>query len=109
MKIRKSLPESEYDIDGATFNLRQLSELELEQVNFLLLESLKAGHQVLPPSAVKYCLDRGLIGWHNVENEDGGQTKFSKEELKFLPWKARMELASEIYLKSQLTEEEKKT
>ncbi len=108
IKLKRSLPEFDYEIDECTFRLRRLSELELEEVNFMLAESIKRGAEVLPPSAVRFCLAKCLLDWNGVEGDDGVEP-FKKGDEVFLPAKVRMELASEIYIQSQLTEDEKKS
>lgn len=109
MQIRKSLTEYETELDGANFKLRQLSEVELEEVNYYFIDSIKAGHTVLPPKAVKLCLQYALLNWSGVKGEDGFDLKYEKGQEDYLPFKARNILASEIFVRSQMSEEEKKS
>lgn len=112
IKIRKSLPEFDYSLagdDSVSFTMRPLSEVELEHVNYLLIDMIKSGHQILPPKAIAYCLDKCLKSWYGVVDEDGKQLIYKDGSEQYLPTKVRLELASEIYLKSTLTEEEKKS
>lgn len=113
VKIRKSLPEFEVEMEEggsvSVFKLRQLSELELEEVNYILIDMVKGGHQVLPPKAIKLCLEKCLISWSGVLDESGGEMRYIKGHEQYLPAKVRMALASEIYVRSVMTEEEKKS
>ena len=112
IKIRKSLPEFEHKLsedEAVTFKLRPLSEVELEQMNYLLIDMIKSGHQVLPPDAIKYCLDKCLLDWCGVTDENDRQMIYKKGDEQYLPTKVRLELASEIYVASTLTDEEKKS
>lgn len=109
MKIRKSLPEHTTEIESAKFKTRSLSEVELEQVNFMLIESFKKEVSILPPDAVAFCLDRALISWEGVQDEKENNLIYTKGQEAFLPFKVRSELASTIFLNSQLSEEEKKS
>ncbi len=103
MKLRKTSQSFEVEIEDAKFNLLSLTEVQLEEVNYMLQDTIKAGHQVLPPKVVSYCLKHCLTGWTGVDDE----YKAGLES--YLPYKVRMELASEIYLRSQVTEDEKKS
>lgn len=109
IKIRKSLPEFETELDGCTFKMRPLSEIELEQVNFYLADMIKAGHTVLPPKAITYCLENCLLSWKGVKDENGGDLKYYQGSEIYLPAKIRMALASDIYVQSTMSEDEKKS
>jgi len=109
IKIRKSLPEYTLELQECSFTLRPLSEVELEQCNYMLVEMIQANHTILPPKAVKFILQNCLIDWTGVRDENDKEYKYKPGNESFLPTKIRMELASDVYVKSQLTEEEKKS
>jgi hypothetical protein len=109
MKIRKSLPEFTHEIEGAEFKMRPLSEIELEQVNYLLIDMIKEGHQVLPPKAVCFILDKCLVDWSGVEDEQDKPLPYSSKGEEYLPFAVRMELSSVAYTSSVINEDEKKS
>ena len=108
-KLRKSLPEFYSELDGCKFKLRPFSEIELEQFNHLMLEVYKTGAMVFSPESVAYCLDNCLKDWSGVCDEDGEEIPFKKGEEKFLPVKVRQHLVGEVFTRSVLTNDEKKS
>ena len=103
------MPEFDHEIDDVKFKLRPLSEVELEQVNYLLIDMIKGGHQVLPPSVVSYILDKCLKDWNGIEDEEGNYHPYRAGDEQYLQFKVRMELASVVYTSSVITEDEKKS
>lgn len=107
VKLRKVHPEFAEKVGDSIFHMRQLSEVELEEVNYMLTVSAQEmGGEVtiMPPNACKFILKNCLRGWDNV----GGES-YSKGMEQFLSPVIRTRLCWAVYAKSQLTEDEKKT
>lgn len=110
MKLRKSLHEFEIeDKDGAVFSVRQLSEMEIGQVNYDINAMGDDKSKHLPPRVVDYILRKALLSWSGVKDEDGAPIKYEDGLSDFLPHDVRIRLASTIFVRSIFTESEKKS
>lgn len=111
IKLRKTQKDYTFSPKGhpdVVFDLRSLSEPDLEQVNYMMIAPVMAGHNIMTPECVNYTLSRSLMGWRGVCDENGNAVPFDKENIAYLPFKIKMEIASEVYVTSQLSEDDKK-
>jgi len=110
--LRKSIEEFFEKIKDSKFHLKQLTETQVEQVNYFLAKSsAQCGGNfsgVLPPEAINYILSNSLISWDNVFL-DGEEIPYTKGNESYLPFKVRTDLCWSVYNRSLLTEDEKKT
>lgn len=110
LKAEFYVPLSERDSATPTrFNLRPLDGIERLDVSFYRDE---LGNLSLSSAAAKAALKHGLIGWENLLDETGSPVLFSPVDrdanLKRLPAELVAELATEIFVRSVLTEDERK-
>ena len=108
IKIRKSLPEFSYEVDGCNFRLRPFSEVELEEFNFMMREVYASKQMIFPTEAISYSLNKCLVNWSGVCGEDGKELPYKKGDEKYLPAPIRSILTAQIFQNSVVSEEEKK-
>lgn len=108
IELRKSFDEFDVEHDDCIFKCKQLSEVELEQANYLIAPALKDGLIMFTPKAIKFILEKCLVGWENVKL-NGKDYNYKDGEEAFLPSRVRSHLANTIYAQSSLTDTEKKT
>ena len=110
IKLRKSLPEFYVELEGCKFKLRPFSEVELEQFNHFMIDVYKARSLAFAPKAIEYCLDNCLIDWSGVCDEEGQEIPYKKGDEKYLSaMKVRSVLVAEVFNRSIITEDEKKS
>lgn len=103
------VPITERDSSTPTrFMLRPLDGIERLDVAFYRDDF---GNISLSSNAAKSALKYGLMGWENFMNEDGSPVLYTADRdanMKLLPAELVVELATEIWVRSVLTEEERK-
>lgn len=109
LKAEFYVPLSERDSATPTrFILRPLDGIERLDVSFFRDEM---GNLSLSSAAARAALKHGLLGWENLLDEAGSPVLFSPVDkdanLKRLPAELVAELATEIFVRSVLTEDER--
>lgn len=110
LRTEAYIPLSERDSATPTrFMLRPLDGIERLDVSFYRDE---LGNMSLSSAAARAALKYGLQGWENLMDEDGSPVIYSPVDrdanLKRLPAELVAELATEIFVRSVLTEAERK-
>jgi hypothetical protein len=110
LKAEFYVPLSERDGTMPTrFNLRPLDGIELLDVSYHRDEQ---GNLSLSSAAARSALKHGLLGWENLVDETGTQVLFNPVDrdmnLKRLPAELVVELSTEIFVRSILSEQERK-
>jgi hypothetical protein len=110
LKIEPYVPYSERDNATPTrFMLRPLDGIERLDVSFFRDD---LGNLSLSSAAARAALKYGLQGWENLMDEAGSPVPFSPVDrdanMKRLPAELVAELATEIFVRSVLSEQERK-
>lgn len=88
----------------------KIKPLDGEQFNNVMHGiEFSAASAVLSGAAVRDVLAMSLTDWEGVENTDGTALECKPINHKYLPGFMRIEIASEVFTKSILTDDEKKT
>lgn len=97
-------PESEKNSNSPTrFMLRPLTPPEKESVM-----EFSSNNFVIPPHNFGKVLAMGLQDWENFNDDQGQKIKCSIANHPRLPGDIRMELANEILIRSNISEDEEK-
>lgn len=99
-------PSQEGEDSPARFKLQPMNG---EQFNMVLPDVLITEESAkINGDGVRQILAYGLIDWEGVEGSEGSALSCNRQNHKFLPGFVRLEIASEIFRRSIVSEDERK-
>ena len=104
----------EVKIDDAVFKIRRLDaqeRAEVAEVSMMIEATATRGAErgKISVNPIRYQLavvERGLVGWENIFDDEGNPVPFDKDKIKLLPEDVLDKLAGEIAGTAGLTAEE---
>jgi len=108
LTVYKYTPIAERENDNpTTFDLKPLNGVEYMEVCAELIPDGVGGAD-LPHAGGVICLKHGLVGWSNLLDENGQEIVFNKLNFGRVPSAILSELATEIFVRAEVGEPERK-
>lgn len=89
---------------AARFQLRPLTQMQLHEV----MPEVNFEREHITRRGIEMCLRYGLTDWQGVEDDDGAALPCTFENAQRLPYYLHQELASQMVLKANISEDDEK-